>query len=75
MAIASVLATNPAPVKTTYAQSTLIEHDKIEIVYLPNNTCHIRAPQGIKPPAYRDYVRACMNNRHLHIKISNIASN
>ena len=69
------LAISPAPAKTNYAQSTVIERDKIEIVYLPNNTCYIRAPQGIEPDGYRDYVRACMNNRHLHIKINNIVPN
>ena len=73
--LAPVLAISPVPAQTTYTQSSLIERDKIEIIYLPNNTCHVRAPQGIKPAAYRDYVRACMNNRHLHIKINNIAPN
>jgi hypothetical protein len=69
------LAISPAPAETNYVQSTVVERDKIEIVYLPNNTCHIRAPQGIKSDSYRDYVRACMNNRHLHIKINNIVPN
>jgi hypothetical protein len=63
------------PVPSNYAQSNLIERDHIEIVYLPNNTCHIRAPADIKPQGYRDYVRACLNNRHLRIKINNPASN
>jgi hypothetical protein len=69
------IAISPAPVNTTYLQSNIIERDRIEIVYLPNNTCHIKAPLVIKPANYRDYVRACMNNRHLHIKINNITSN
>jgi len=73
--LAPAIALSSAPSKTTYMQSTIIERDKIEIVYLPNNTCYIRAPQGVQPEGYRDYVRACMNNRHLHIKINDIASN
>ncbi len=59
-----------APVSPNYTQSKVIERDHIEVVYLPNNTCHIRAPAGTEPQSYRDYVRACMNNRHLRIKIS-----
>jgi hypothetical protein len=69
------IAISPAPVKTTYLQSNIIEKDRIEIIYLPNNTCHIKVPTVIQPENYRDYVRACMNNRHLHIKIGNITSN
>lgn len=69
------IAISPAPANTTYLQSNIIERDRIEIVYLPNNTCHIKAPSVVKPENYRDYVRACMNNRHLHIKINNIAPN
>jgi hypothetical protein len=69
------IAISPAPAQTTYLQSNIIERDRIEIVYLPNNTCYIKVPTVIQPKNHRDYVRACMNNRHLHIKIGNITSN
>lgn len=67
------IAISSASAKTTYLQSEIVEKDRIEIVYLPNNTCYVKAPTVIKPENYRDYVRACMNNRHLHIKINDIA--
>ena len=38
------------------------------IVYLPNNTCQIDQP-GPTPMNVKDYVRACMNNRHLHTRM------
>ena len=51
-----------------YAQSIAVEKDYVGIVYLPNNTCHIEQP-GITPMDVKDYVRACMNNRHLHTRM------
>jgi len=69
------IALVPAPSNTTYMQSEIIERDRIEITYLPNNTCYIRSSTPAKAKNYRDYVRACMNNRHLHIKINDIAPN
>lgn len=69
------IALVPAPSNTTYMQSEIIERDRIEIIYLPNNTCHIRSSTLPEAKNYRDYVRACMNNRHLHIKINDIAPN
>lgn len=51
-----------------YVQSTAIEKDYVEIVYLPNNTCQIDQ-QGATPINVKDYVRACMNNRHLHTRM------
>jgi hypothetical protein len=69
------IALIPAPSNTTYMQSETIERDRIEIIYLPNNTCYIRSSIPPKAKNYRDYVRACMNNRHLHIKINDVAPN
>ena len=57
---------NPA----AYVQSTVVDRDHIEVVYLPNNTCHINAPVAVPVDNYKDLVRACLNNRHLRIKIS-----
>ena len=62
-----------APVhKTYYTQSKTVETDRVEVVYLPNNTCHIHMPSPIEVSAekYKDYVRACLNNRHLRVKIN-----
>jgi len=53
---------------TNYAQSIAIEKDYVEIVYLPNNTCQIDQ-QSTTPINVKDYVRACMNNRHLHMRM------
>ena len=64
-----------APVSPNYTQSKVIERDHIEVVYLPNNTCHIRAPAVIEPHSYRDYVRACMNNRQLRIQMLDVSPN
>jgi hypothetical protein len=54
-----------------YTQSKVVETDRVEIVYLPNNTCHIHIPVAVEVSAevYQDYVRACLNNRHLRVKI------
>ena len=54
--------------QTSYAQGTAIEKDYVEIVYLPNNTCQIDQP-GPTPMNVKDYVRACMNNRHLRTRM------
>jgi|TARA_R110002072_G_scaffold93711_1_gene207650 hypothetical protein len=54
--------------QTSYVQSIAIEKDYVEIVYLPNNTCQIDQP-GPTPMNVKDYVRACMNNRHLHTRM------
>jgi hypothetical protein len=51
-----------------YAQSVAIEKDYVEIVYLPNNTCQIERPNNA-PIIMKDYVRACMNNRHLYTRM------
>ena len=55
-------------IQTSYVQSVAIEKDYVEIVYLPNNTCQIDQ-QGATPINVKDYVRACMNNRHLHSRM------
>jgi len=72
--VGSVLAIAIAPTKpstlTTYVQSPNIERDHIEIIYLPNNTCHFSVPTHMPVQNYQDYVRACMNNRHLRVKIN-----
>jgi hypothetical protein len=62
-------APSPAPY---YTQSKVIETDRVEVVYLPNNTCHIHIPGPVEASTtkYQDYVRACLNNRHLRVKIS-----
>ena len=67
------LLVGSAPVsKSYYAQSQTVETDRVEVVYLPNNTCHVHLPSPIELSAekYRDYVRACLNNRHLRVKIN-----
>jgi hypothetical protein len=58
----------PSITHASYAQSIAIEKDYVEIVYLPNNTCQIDQP-GSTPMNVKDYVRACMNNRHLHTRM------
>ena len=58
-----------------YFQTDLIERDQIEVIYLPNNTCHINVSPTIPLENYKDYVRACLNNRHLRQKIPIAASN
>ena len=60
---------------SNYLQSDVIERDRVEVIYLPNNTCHIKAPPSINPINYQDYVRACMNNQHLRLKINNSIPN
>ena len=58
-----------------YAQSGVIEKDHVEVVYLPNNTCHINTPIPMLAENYQNYVRACLNNRHLRQKINILPSN
>jgi hypothetical protein len=58
-----------------YVQSSVINRDHIEVVYLPNNTCHINAPVVAPVDNYKDLVRACLNNRHLRIKIGHTQPN
>ena len=57
-----------------YVQDSNVVMDRVEIIYLPNNTCHISVPvDHVKlNQHHRDYVRACLNNRHLRIKIQDI---
>ena len=52
-----------------YIQSENIEYDRIEVIYLPGNTCQIKADKDEIARNYRDYVRGCLNNRHLRLKI------
>ena len=52
-----------------YEQANLIEQDRVEVIYLPNNTCHITLPTHVQPKSYKDLVRACLNNQHLRVKI------
>ncbi len=54
-----------------YNQSHAIEADRVEIVYLPNNTCYVEGAADAAESNYKDFVRACLNNRHLRSKISN----
>jgi hypothetical protein len=70
LAISSALALAPTKPSATYVQSPNIERERIEVIYLPNNTCHISVPAQLSVENYRDYVRACLNNRHLRIKIN-----
>ena len=58
-----------------YAQSNVAERDHVEVVYLPNNTCYINTPLPMPTENYKDYVRACLNNRHLRQKIDILPSN
>jgi len=66
----AALVLAPAHGGTHYMQSNVVERDHVEVIYLPNNTCHINAPVTVPVPEYKDYVRACLNNRHLRIKIN-----
>ena len=70
LTVGSVLAIVPPTPSAIYIQSPNIERERIEVIYLPNNTCHISVPTQLSVQNYRDYVRACMNNRHLRIKIN-----
>jgi len=73
------LATAPSkllPLDQNYIQSELVEKDcdrrnRVEVIYLPNNVCHISMPLETLSSNYRDYVRACLNNHHLRTKIDN----
>jgi hypothetical protein len=65
----------PQHVVDTYHQGALVERDGIELLYLPNNTCHIDSSLEVTTTNYKDFVRACLNNRHLHNKINPISSN
>jgi len=58
-----------------YAFGDEIEKDHIQVVYLPNNTCQIEASVYDISVNYRDYVRACMNNRQLRIKMLDVSPN
>jgi|ETNvirnome_6_100_1030635.scaffolds.fasta_scaffold16708_5 hypothetical protein len=58
-----------------YARGDAIEKDHIQIVYLPNNTCQIEASVDDISVNYRDYVRACMNNRQLRIQMLDVSPN
>jgi len=70
-----LLAGAPTYVPVTYAFGDAIEKDQIQIVYLPNNTCQIEASVDDISVNYRDYVRACMNNRQLRIKMLDVSPN
>jgi hypothetical protein len=59
---------SPSTAQAAYTQSSIIEKDYVEIVYLPNNTCQIEQ-HNAAPLDMKDYVRACMNNRHLHTRM------
>ena len=50
---------------------------KIEMVYLPNNTCRIEAHEqaDVSPTVYKEYVKACLNNRNLRNIIEHVPSN
>jgi len=72
---AAAIALGAVPPQPYYFQSKIIEHDHVEVVYLPNNTCHITGPLGTQATNYKDYVRACLNNQHLRKKISTYLPN
>lgn len=65
-----VLGTAMIPANANYDQSPNINREHIEVIYLPNNTCHISVPPKQLDQNYRNYVKACLNNRHIRIKIS-----
>ena len=50
---------------------------KIEMVYLPNNTCRIETHEqtDVSPTVYKEYVKACLNNRNLRTIIEQVPSN
>jgi hypothetical protein len=58
-----------------YTLGDAIEKDRIQIVYLPNNTCQVDASVDDISVNYRDYVRACMNNRQLRVKMLDTSPN
>jgi len=61
----AIAMANGIPTTPYYMQSNVVERDRVEVIYLPNNTCHVSAPIPIPANNYKDYVRACLNNRHL----------
>jgi len=52
-----------------YDQGALFEKERVEVVYLPNNTCYVDVAAPSTVNQYKDYVRACLNNHHLRTKI------
>ena len=60
-------------VNTMHVEST----PKIEMVYLPNNTCRIETHEqaDVSPTVYKEYVKACLNNRNLRTIIEQVPSN
>jgi len=58
-----------ATAESHYVQSPVIEYDRVEIVYLPGNICHVKSSEAKIVKNHRDYVRACMNNKHLRLQI------
>lgn len=42
-----------------------------DIAYLPNGRCEIPGLASIAKENYKDYVRACINNRYLRYGINN----
>jgi len=58
-------------IETHYIQSPVIDYERVEIIYLPDNICYIKSNKLDIVNNYRDYVRACMNNKHLRLRISN----
>ena len=58
-----------------YQTAPLMERDRVEVIYLPNNTCHIGTPSELPVENYKDFVRACLNNRHLRSKIGDPLAN
>lgn len=60
-----------ATAESHYIQSPVIEYERVEIVYLPGNVCHVKTNETNITKNYRDYVRACMNNKHLRLQIDN----
>tara|TARA_R100000008_G_scaffold83889_2_gene69966 strand:- start:604 stop:843 length:240 start_codon:yes stop_codon:yes gene_type:complete len=61
--------------ETRYHQGDLVEREQIQIVYLPNNTCHVEGASVQDVANYKDYVRACLNNQHLRVKMRNVRPN
>jgi len=58
----------------SYTSDGAMEKDRnlnrsIEIVYLPGNTCRIVDQSANILENYRDYVKACMDNRNLRLMI------
>tara|TARA_Y100001963_G_C6789705_1_gene454799 strand:+ start:1554 stop:1820 length:267 start_codon:yes stop_codon:yes gene_type:complete len=62
-------------VSDVYSRSSIVEADRVEIVYLPNNTCYVEGAATAAQDDYKDFVRACLNNQHLRARMKSFPPN